>query len=168
MKLIKERADRQCKAVYAWEMEWVEWNKETLSLVQARRYIAEACRVFGVDKPAVRQHKSNEDSITWTPTSILEMIIPPYIDLNADHKNPAICLHEAAHHICFSLHGNRPENHGPTWLGIYLALLILAKVAPKEALYATARKHKLRWVMPSETRSAQPDDGEVNPHQEYH
>ena len=60
-------------------------------------------------------------------------------------RNVATALHEAAHHIAWYLHGDRIQDHGRTFLGIYLDLLIRAKVAPRVALEASDRAHKLKW-----------------------
>lgn len=60
-------------------------------------------------------------------------------------RNVPIVMHEVAHHIAWCLHGERIQDHGATWLGIYLKLLVIAKVAPQLALEATARSHGLKW-----------------------
>lgn len=60
-------------------------------------------------------------------------------------RNAATALHEAAHHIAWTLHGDHIQDHGPTFLGIYLDLLVRARVAPQIALEATAREHGLTW-----------------------
>lgn len=60
-------------------------------------------------------------------------------------RNAATALHEAAHQIAFALYGESIQDHGPTWLGIYLDLLVRARVAPRVALEATLRSHGLTW-----------------------
>lgn len=60
-------------------------------------------------------------------------------------KNAATALHEAAHLIAHDLYGDRGQDHGPTFLGVYMWLLETAGVAPRIALHATARAHGLRW-----------------------
>lgn len=136
--------DSQRDRVYAWETDWADWNRETLTLAKCRGYVAVACKLFGLDLPSVRQHKTKASSYSCTTATAA------VISFNLQHKNPAIALHEVAHYI-HSRTAERPgQDHGPTWLGIYMALLILTQVAPKEALFATARKHKLRWVWPKE------------------
>lgn len=61
-------------------------------------------------------------------------------------RNVATAMHEAAHHIAWHLHGERIQDHGRTFLGIYLDLLVRAKVAPRVALEASARSYKLKWT----------------------
>jgi len=58
--------------------------------------------------------------------------------------NVATALHEAAHCIAWHLHGERIQDHGPTFLRIYLDLLVRARVAPELALKATARSFGLK------------------------
>lgn len=137
--------DSQRDAVYAWETEWADWNRGTLSLTKCRAYVAVACQLFGLDLPTVRQHRTKASSYSCTTETAA------VISFNLQHKNPAIALHEVAHYIhSKTTRGHTAQDHGPTWLGIYLTLLIVAQVAPKAALFATARKHKLRWIWPKE------------------
>lgn len=60
-------------------------------------------------------------------------------------KNVATALHEAAHLIVNDLFSGAAQDHGPTFLGVYMWLLETAGVAPKIALHATARAHGLKW-----------------------
>lgn len=60
-------------------------------------------------------------------------------------KNTATALHEAAHLIVSDLFGGNVQDHGPTFLGVYMWLLETAGVAPRTALHATAREHGLKW-----------------------
>jgi hypothetical protein len=72
------------------------------------------------------------------------------VHLRPRHRNPATALHEAAHsiHDCLFGHYSHPglQAHGPLWLGIYLTLLIKAKIAPKSALLASAKEKGLKWA----------------------
>lgn len=60
-------------------------------------------------------------------------------------KNAATALHEAAHWIVFLWHSDKPQDHGPTFMGVYLHLLASYGVAPAAALLPSARKHGLKW-----------------------
>lgn len=132
----RDGADPQADAVYAWEEEWADWNRETITLAETRAHVREACRIHGLKPPPVRQHPGSAMSFSLDDGTL--------ISFNTKHKNPAIALHEAAHYICDRLHP-QAQPHGPRWLGIYMDLLVTAGVAPKSALYASARAHKLRW-----------------------
>lgn len=130
--------------VYEWEDSWYDWGANTCSLRECRRLIATACAKFHLAPPTVTQH--HKASMSWC------MPAHGRISLQAvgskpgrGGKNPATALHEAAHYIAWSHHGNRIDDHGPTFLGYYMWLLEAAKIAPDTALHASARKHGLRW-----------------------
>jgi predicted SprT family Zn-dependent metalloprotease len=67
-------------------------------------------------------------------------------------------MHEAAHHIAWHLYGERIQDHGRAFLGVFIDCLVKAKVAPRIALEASARAEGLRWTYPG-TRRARPLDG---------
>jgi hypothetical protein len=145
--------DPQQQRAYAWENEWRDWNKETLTLKQVRDHVTAACDLFSVDPPPVKQHNLRRGS-TFTYHDKCEHshngVCNAVIMFNKKHKNPAIALHEAAHHIQGIRYPKARHDHGPTWLGVYMTLLIFAGIAPREALLSTARKHKLRISWPKE------------------
>jgi hypothetical protein len=57
-------------------------------------------------------------------------------------QNIPVVLHEAAHVITHTL-SPRSQDHGPTWLGVYLDLMV--GFFPASAIYPSARTNKLRW-----------------------
>ena len=129
--------------VYRWEDSWPGWDKNHVTLKDCRTVIDLACRAYDVSCPVVKVHHKRSISFC-VPTK-------GYISLQGwafkaqGGLNVATALHEAAHYIAWHLHKERIQDHGPTFFGIYLDLLIRAKVAPRVALEATARTHKLRW-----------------------
>jgi len=64
---------------------------------------------------------------------------------NKGGKNAATALHEAAHQIVYDLCGNRAQDHGPTFCGVYFHLLTMTGW-PAVAIRATAREHGVKWV----------------------
>jgi hypothetical protein len=64
----------------------------------------------------------------------------------ADHKNRAVTLHEAAHSITDEIFGHQVEWHGREFMGVYMRLLIKAKVAPAIALTTSAKAAGLSWL----------------------
>jgi len=48
--------DPQRARVYAWEHEWCDWNRSTLTLREARAAVHWACDKYGIHPPAVKQH----------------------------------------------------------------------------------------------------------------
>lgn len=132
--------DPFCKAIYAWEDSWPEWDTETLTLAECRKLAHYACRAYGLHRPAVRQHKYGMAfSISYTPPD------GSFISFVRKHKNKAIVLHEVAHSITDRLFGSRCQNHGWKWQGVYFFLLSKANIAPKVALKASLRPFGLRW-----------------------
>lgn len=133
--------DPQRHRVYSWEAAWSDWNRGTLSLAGAREVVRWACHKYGIPSPRVTQHKDRQFSYSkGAPENV--------ISFRLDQRNPAVALHEAAHHISGVLFGERTTmaDHAPEWLGIYLWLLEGYRVAPRTALHASAKAAGLRWV----------------------
>jgi hypothetical protein len=135
--------DPQCEALYGWESSWHAWNINTLSINACRKIIRRACLWYKVEKPRVIHHGTKELSYSVPEVGFIS------VQGGEQHKcggrNIATALHEAAHHIGWHLHGENIQDHGPTFLRIYMDLLERAQVAPRVALEATARAHKLKW-----------------------
>lgn len=138
----KRVTDPNCEAVYSWENAWFDWNRNTLSITACRKIIRRACRWYKVESPTVVHHNCKELSYSVPEVG--------YISLQGGetHKcggrNVATALHEAAHHIGWHLHGENIQDHGPSFVRLYIALLERAKVAPRTALLATAREHGVK------------------------
>jgi hypothetical protein len=100
-----------------------------------------ACRRYGLTPPPVGQHPgvSEYDCIRNRIT------MQRRGRRGRGGKNPAQVLHEVAHFVVFQIRGWRPEDHGPTFLGVYIDLLEAAEVAPRAALEASARAYGLKW-----------------------
>jgi hypothetical protein len=125
--------DPQLKSVYAWENK-MDWNGSDISFLKAVMLIEDACRRYKVKSPTVKLHKTHH-----LPFSIPEQNI---ISLQRDrYLNVPITLHEAAHHIVYHLHGARAQDHGPTFMAVYLDLLKASKIDA----YESAEKHGLKW-----------------------
>lgn len=137
--------DSQQKAVYSWEETWPLWNKQSLTRQACRRLIVQVCRLYDVPVPrtvflrrgklGLRQgwrtaYDPNDHSLTLAP----------------QHQNTAIVLHEVAHLVHSVVAGDEDhEAHGPEWLALYLYLLARYGLAPRLALFASARAGHLRW-----------------------
>lgn len=138
-----DESDPQKAALYHWEETWGPWNYNSLTLTECRDWVEFACRLYDVEPPSVRQHRSNEYSWCHTGMGIISMQGGKHRARGG--RNTATVLHEAAHWITFKLFSDRPQDHGPTFLGVYLWLLESARVAPRTALHASARSHGLKW-----------------------
>ncbi len=129
--------DPQIKALYKWEGK-NGWDVSDTSFSKAGWAIHNACELYRVPQPVVKLHTTR--ALPWSIPS--EMVISLQRDC---YLNIPIALHEATHHIVFHLFGARPQDHGPTFLGIYLRLLAREKVETRAALHASARAHGLKW-----------------------
>jgi len=129
--------------VYEWEDSWPGWGKNHISLKAVKALIAHACDQYEVPHADVTQHL--ERTYSWSRPTTDDISIQGGKHRAKGGRNVATTLHEAAHHIAWHLHGDRIQDHGRTFLGIYLDLLIRAKVAPRVALEASARSFKLKW-----------------------
>ena len=136
--------DPQKDRLYDWEGSWYDWNVNTITLPECRKIIRRACKLYNVEPPVVKQHKTRSMSYCM-PTRGVISIQAVGSKPGRGAKNPQTALHEAAHWICWKLHGERIQDHGPTFLRVYLHLLVQYDVAPREALEASARKFKLKW-----------------------
>jgi hypothetical protein len=140
---VEKDLDPRRQAVYQWEDSWPGWNYNSIGIKDCRILIRRACKWYKVKPPTIVHHNVRSMSFA-IPTK-------NYISLQGgEHKerggrNVPTALHEAAHHIAWSLHGDRIQDHGATWLGIYIDLLIRARVAPAVALEASARSFNLKW-----------------------
>jgi hypothetical protein len=129
--------------VYRWEETWPGWSHNHLNLRQCRELIRMACDHYKVKCPTVTQHKGG--TWAWSAPTLNRISMQGGEHMRQGSRNVPIVMHEVAHHIAWNLHGERIQDHGQTWLGIYLNLLVIAKVAPRLALEATLRSFNLKW-----------------------
>lgn len=138
-------SDSQKNRAYAWESSFKSFNEHSVPRLRLRRLIRSAERRYRIPPVTiefmerVRKHKRY--------AKIASEYIPEThtITLGWNDHNYAIALHEVSHAIVDYILGYELEPHGPHWLGVYMWLLGWAKVAPTEALEASARVHGLTW-----------------------
>lgn len=135
--------DPQKAALYAWEEAWGPWNYNSLTLTECRAYIEHACRLYDVEAPRVRQHRTKAYSWCHVTMGVISMQGGKHRARGG--RNPSQCLHEVAHWIVFKKWGDKPQDHGRTFLGVYLWLMAEARLAPPTALVASAREFNLQW-----------------------
>jgi hypothetical protein len=134
----------QTRRVYAWEQSFGDWNIDALSDRAMRRLIRKAERLFRAppSKIVTRRNMFEVAFCAATERGRTAVVVGRHT------HNAASALHEIAHAITWKRAGvNRVAPHGPEWLGVYLTLLMRAGVAPRSALYASARAKGLRWSM---------------------
>lgn len=144
-------ADPQKDALYEWEDSFWGWNRNLVSLAECRRYVETACAYYRVRPPKVTQH--HVCSISWSiPSESVISLQAKGSKPGKGGRNIPTALHEAAHHIVYWTFGERVQDHGPTFLGVYLWLLEKADVAPAAALWGSAKGKGLRWRLMPPTR----------------
>lgn len=134
--------DPQRKAVYDWEDAWGPWGLNSLSLNDCRDWIEGACKLYGVEAPEIREHLND---YSWCDIKLGVISMQGGERGKRGGMNCAIALHEAAHWIVFKLFEDRPQDHGPTFFGVYVWLLENSRIAPREALHASARAFGIKW-----------------------
>jgi hypothetical protein len=135
--------DPQKAALYAWEETWGPWNFNSLTVTECRAWIVQACAYYDVPPPRVRQHRTREFSWCHVRMGVISLQGGKHRDRGG--RNVSQALHEAAHWIVYQIKGDVPQDHGPTFLGVYMWLLEAAQLAPRVALHASARAHGLKW-----------------------
>lgn len=53
--------------------------------------------------------------------------------------------HEFAHHVAWCRHGDRVQDHGPTWVRIYAQALHCLRVMPPESFLLVCRKYGIKY-----------------------
>lgn len=138
--------DPHQQAVYRWEESWPGWNHNHLSLGQCRALIKTVCSHYKVPYPTVTQHDGG--MFAYSMPSANRISMQGGAHMHRGSRNVATAMHEVAHHVAWHLYGERIQDHGPAFLGVFIDCLVKAKVAPKVALEASARSHKLKWRYP--------------------
>lgn len=131
------KPDPQKARIYAYE-DAQGWDKSTTSFKKIAALIKRACVHFNVEPLEVRCHDTDELSYCIPELKVISM-------QKHGGLSPQIALHEVAHYICFEFCGYRAQDHGPSWLGIYIYLLERSRVAPDD-LRQQLLGMKLRWV----------------------
>jgi hypothetical protein len=129
--------------VYAWEDSWPGWSRNHIGINACRKLIHTACDDYKVSRPAVKVHHVRSLSFSYPTEGYISLQGWAHEDRGG--LNVATAFHEAAHHIAYALYGERVQDHGRTWLGIYLRLLVRGRVAPEVALKASLRSFGLKW-----------------------
>jgi hypothetical protein len=140
---LNRKADPQQEALYDFEDRFPWANHNNATLEQLRGLVQAACIAYGVRPPTVVQH--HVKTFSWCAPTLRRISIQAKGERNRGGKNAATALHEAAHQIVYDLCGDRAQDHGPTFCGVYFHLLTMAGW-PAAAIRAVAREHGVRWL----------------------
>lgn len=135
--------DPQRDAVYKFEDAFPWAWQNSMTLAQCRMLVRSACQAYGVEPPTVVQHKRR--SLSWCIPSRRQISLQAVGPGNRGGKNASTALHEAAHQIVYDYCGDRVQDHGMTFCGVYFWLLVKAGW-PEVAIHAVARSVGLRWA----------------------
>lgn len=136
-----DAADPQKDGVYSWEDGHHGWNLNTHTLPYLRGLIRQACERYGVEPPYVTVHMKCSLSYS-APADMVISLQGIGTKPGRGGLNPATALHEAAHHVVYWMWGSRPQDHGPTFLGLYIELLEAFGILHSKA---EAKEWGLRW-----------------------
>jgi hypothetical protein len=136
-------ADKHAESIYEFEDRFPWANHNNATLAQCRDAIRSACTLYGIEPPAVIQHR--RASMSWCESAKRRISLQAAGAGNRGGKNVATALHEAAHQITYDLCHDRAQDHGPTFAGVFFFLLERAGW-PRSAIHAVAREHKVKWV----------------------
>lgn len=137
--------DPQRRLVYKWEDGFRSFYERTTTREMLRPLIRRAAKLYGIQPPTVvfltrRACKGIKIQSDYDPSTHT-------ITLGWKDCNHAIAMHEVAHAIVEQVFDGRDvQDHGPAFLGIYLYLLVWAKVAPRVALESSAKAVGLSWL----------------------
>ena len=131
------KRDRQQAKFYKWTWQWMDWNVKQMGFAECKKLILKVCAAWQVPPPRVFKADPKLHASYYDDTEHCIGLIPT-------HHNMAICLHEAAHAVVFH-YFPEAEDHGPTFVGVFIELMCQAGVAPKAALTASASAAGLRW-----------------------
>lgn len=134
--------DPQKDDLYAWEEhDHHGWMLNTHTLPYLKGLVRQACERYGVEPPDVRCHM--KCSISYSiPGDMVISLQGIGTKPGRGGLNPATALHEAAHHVVYWMWGERVQDHGPTFLGLYIELLETFGVLHDKA---AARARGLKW-----------------------
>lgn len=153
--------DPQRDILYAWEGKWGDWSRKTSSLRTCRQYVHTACAYYGIPPPKVKSHGGRAYSWYQADAAYAHTVT---VRAGGKHKsvisfnrhrglNIPTALHEAAHAIASVVLPWEMADHDPCFVGIYLWLLVKAKVAPRAALEASLTAAGVKWDSKTTPRS---------------
>jgi hypothetical protein len=153
--------DPQRDKLYAWEARFRDWSRKTDSLKACRQYARTACAYYGIPPPSVRSHGGRAYSWSQADGNYAQINTVrakgkshSVISFNRDRGlNVPTALHEAAHAIASVLLPWEMADHDPRFVGIYLWLLVKARIAPRAALEASLTAAGVQWDKKTTPRS---------------
>lgn len=127
---------RRTMKQYKWQWEFTNiFDKpQKISMRRLRWAVNKACALYQVKPPTVNKRMTKHGATSHYIYDTSKLHKPGRIELLSIHMNLPCVLHEVAHAIRFQRYPKlKEDDHGPTWLGIYIDLLDRFYVLPKHA-----------------------------------
>lgn len=111
----------------------------------AKKYAAKMARLYGLPPPSVQWARLGKGGFTAEQQGST-------IRVNIDKAQwtPMLLAHEMAHYVVETLSKDRPQPHGPKWLGVYVWLLDACCIVPKAVMVPYAKSFKLKILHPDQ------------------
>ena len=136
--------DTQVDNVYAWEAAFDQFNICTLSLAECEKLVLKTLKAAGCKPVAVYQGPSNRYS--WCMPVLRRICMQGPSRQGRGGMNVATVLHEVAHQIVYDRYGDKTQDHGPTFMGMYRRLLLDHKIMTEKEFRLTSLKFGLKWA----------------------
>lgn len=135
--------DPQCDALYQWEDANEPWNVCTIDAETCDFVAQKALKFFGCEP--VDLHRGSPARYSWNIPAWRMVAMQGASRRGRGGMNVATVLHEAAHQIVYDLYSDSVQDHGPTFLGVYRELLLVAGVLTAREFDVSARHFGLKW-----------------------
>ncbi len=137
--------DRQRRSCYRWEAEFGNATKTDgfCAQIAVGALVKKICDIEGVKPPMIKFRRSR------TGTSWARMDTLVTFHTSSGLVSNKTIVHELAHIVDFARNrGKKHEEagHGPSFIGIYIDMLVRHLGHDRHILEAVARKHKLKWT----------------------
>lgn len=135
------KPDPQGARLYKWQWDWDSWGRPSLSLQECQEVCDAACKLWSVPLVPVANQSTKRDYSAYDDAN-------RSIKLLRCHQNAPMALHEIAHHIVDVKYGTAFQDHGAAFVGVFADLLIVFKVAPKEAILGSLKARNIDFKLP--------------------
>lgn len=104
-----------------------------------RKSMLRVCRKLGITPPTLKFRRLPRCGVLDSDFD------PPRLTLDKEFgRNFLLLAHELAHHIVWTKYGSRAQDHGPTWVKIYIRILHCLRVIPEVGMRAVCRQYGIK------------------------
>lgn len=140
------KADPQRQAVYDMEAREFSglWNGVTQPMKQLRGAAREVCKLFDVPPVTLAMRRFADRDAEYNDETF-----EVSFGVAGHNRNMVTLAHEISHHIVYHRHGNRAQDHGPTFVLVYAQVLSAMRMVPIAGMRDACKRHKVRiarWI----------------------